>query len=54
MNLKLEHIVAYGNSSDELDIGIVLQGQGHSAAMKLFSVYHNTNCQVLYLSLGTC
>ena len=29
------------------------QGQGHSITLKFFSIYHNTNCQVLYLSFGT-
>ena len=29
------------------------QGQGHDMTSKFFSIYHNTNCQVLYLSSGT-
>ena len=29
------------------------QGQSHSVTLKFFSIYHNTNCQVLYLSFGT-
>ena len=36
--------IEYSRSSD--------QGQGHS--VKFVSIYHNTNCQVLYLSFGTC
>ena len=49
IHLKLEHIVVNENSSDESD-----QGQGHAVALKFFSIYNNTNCQVLYLSFGTC
>ena len=30
------------------------QGQGHRVTLKCFSFYHNTNCQVLYLSFGAC
>ena len=30
------------------------QGHGHGVTLKFFSIYHNTNCQVLYLSFGTC
>ena len=26
---------------------------GHGMASKFFSIYHNTNCQILYLSFGT-
>ena len=29
------------------------QGQGQCMTLKFFSIYHNTNCQVLYLSFGT-
>ena len=47
IHLKLEHIVVFENSSDEFDIGHC-QGQGHGMT------YHNTNCQGLYLSFGTC
>ena len=35
-------------------LGIVDQGQGHGMTMNFFSIYHNTNCQVVYLSFGTC
>ena len=45
--LKLEHIVVYENSSDE---HWVLSDQGHSVTLKFFSICHNTNCEVLYLS----
>ena len=54
IDLKLEHIVVYENSSDEFDWALCDQGQGHSVTLKFFSIYHNINCQVLYLSLGTC
>ena len=70
IHLKLEHIVVYENSADKLDIGHCLikvkvlgqvphwalsdQGQGQGVTLKFFSIYHNTNCQVLYLSFGTC
>ena len=50
IHLKLEHVVVYGNSSDEFDI--VDQGQGHGVTLKFFCIYHNTNYQVLYLSFG--
>ena len=29
------------------------KGQDHGMTLKFFSIYHNTNCQVLYLSFGT-
>ena len=35
IHLKLEHIVAYQNSSDEFDNGSD-QGQGHSLTFKIF------------------
>ena len=41
---KLEHVV----------LSLSNQGQGHSMTLKFFSIYHNTNCQVLFLSFGTC
>ena len=54
IQLKLEHIAVYENSSDEFD------NDGHclikfkvTATLKCFSNYHNTNCQVFYLSFGT-
>ena len=53
IHLKLEHIVVYENSSDKFDIGHC-QGQGHCKTSKFISIYHNTNCQVLHLSFGTC
>ena len=46
IHLKLEHIVRNWALSD--------QGQGHGGTFKFFSIYHNTKCQVLYLSFGTC
>ena len=53
IHLKLEHIV-YEISSDEFDIGhCPIKGQGHGVTLKFFSIYHNTNCQVLYLSFRT-
>ena len=49
--LNFEHIVVYGNSSDEFDIR-------HCAIkVKVTAVFlhlPHTNCQVLYLSLDTC
>ena len=47
--LKFENFVGYEKSSDELDIG------HHRLKSRswLFPIYHNTNCQVLYLSFGT-
>ena len=47
VHLKLEHIVVYENSSDDFDIG-------HCLIKVHFSIYHNTNCQVLYPRFGTC
>ena len=52
--LKLKHIVEYRNSSEEFDISLSNPGQGHGEMLKFFSFYHNTNCQVLYFSFGTC
>ena len=51
IHFKLEHI-EYENSSDEFDIGHC-QSQGHSMTFKFFTIYHNTACQVLYISFGT-
>ena len=52
--LKLEHDVVYENSSEEFDYWALSdKGQGHSVTLKFFSIYHNTNCQFLYLSFGT-
>ena len=49
IHLKLEHIVLYENSSDELDIGhCPIKG----VTLKFFSIYYNTNCKVLHLSFG--
>ena len=47
--------MSYENSSDDFDIGHILsdRGQGHSMTLKFFFIYHNTNCQVLYLNFGT-
>ena len=53
IHFKLEHLIVYENSLDEFDIGQG-QGQGHGVTLKFFFIYHNTNCQVLYLSFGTC
>ena len=54
IDLKLEHIVVYENSSD-IAIAWALsdQGQGHGVTLKFFSIYHNTNCQGPYLRFGT-
>ena len=52
--LKLKHIVVYGNSSEEFVISLSNPGQGHDKMLEDFSIYHNTNCQVLYFSFGTC
>ena len=55
INLKLEQIVVFENSSEEFEIWALYdQGQGHGVTLKFFSVYYNTNCQVIYLSFGTC
>ena len=55
IHLKLEHIVVYENSSDEFNIGSLSdQGQGHGVTLKFFSIYHNTNCEVLYNSFSAC
>ena len=49
--MKLKYIVVYENSSDEFDI------EQHRIKIKVtvglqnFPIYHNTNCQVLYLPL---
>ena len=45
--LKLEHIVVRHFALSD-------QGQGHGVTLNFFSIYHNTNCQVLYLSFGIC
>ena len=56
-SIQLEHILAYENSSDEFDIGpikVKVQSRSRSRRdLKFFSIYHNTNCQGLYLSFGT-
>ena len=52
IHLKLEHIIVYENSSDEFDIGH--RPIKVKVTLKFFSICHNTNCQVLYLSFGTC
>ena len=55
IHLKLEHIVVYENTLDEIDIGhCEIKVKVTSVTLKLFSIYHNTNYQVLYLSFGTC
>ena len=54
-HLKLEHIVVYKKKLERVrHWALSDQGQGHGMTLKFFSIYHNTNCQVLYLSLGTC
>ena len=51
IHLKLEHIVAYEKKTGRVRHWVLSdQGQGHGVTVKLFSIYHNTNCQVLYLS----
>ena len=54
VDLKLEHIVVYENSSRVRHWVLSDQGQGHGLTLKYFSIYHNTNCQGLCLSFGTC
>ena len=44
IHLKLEHIVVHWALSD--------QGQGHTLTLRFFSIYHNTNCEVLNLTFG--
>ena len=55
-------MVVYENSSDEFDTGIAQSRSWSQHNLKLFldiyylpffSIYHNTNCQVLYISFGT-
>ena len=54
-SIHLELIVVYENSSSEFDIGhCLIKGQGCSMTLNFFSIYHNKNYQVLYLSFGTC
>ena len=54
IDLKLEHIVVYENSSDRVrHWALSDQGQGHGVTLKFFSIYPNTNCQGPYLSFGT-
>ena len=68
IHLKLEHIVVYENSSDQrffqvivivinwdkFDIGnCAIKVKVTASLQNFFSIYHNTNCQVLYLSFGT-
>ena len=36
-----------------LTLALSDQGQGQRVTLKFFSIYHNTNCQVLCLSFGT-
>ena len=36
-----------------LTLGIVNQGQGDGVTSKCFSIHHNTNCLVIYLSFET-
>ena len=43
IHLKLEHIVVYENSLDKFSIG---HCQIKVKVTALFSIYHNTNCQV--------
>ena len=47
-------MVVYENSSDEFDIEHCLMKVKVKVIIKFVSIYHNTNCQVLYLSFGTC
>ena len=56
MHLKLEHIVVYKNSSRGRVRHWALsdRGQGHGVTLKYYSIDHNANYQVLYLSFGTC
>ena len=55
IDLKLQHSVVYKNNFGRVRYWALSdQGQGHSMTLKFFSIYHNTNCQGLYLSFGTC
>ena len=55
VHLKLEHI----NCSIWKQLGRVRhwalsdQGEGHEVTLNFFSIYHNTNCQVLNVSFST-
>ena len=49
-NFKFEYIVAYEDISDEFDSGHCLIKVKDGMTLKFFSIYHNTNCQVLYIS----
>ena len=48
--MKCEYIVVYENCSYEFDIGHCTIKVKITAG--IFSIYHNTNCQVLYLNFG--
>ena len=51
IHFELEHIVVYENSSDEFDIGHcpIKVKVTDFVTLQFFSIYHNTNCQVLYI-----
>ena len=52
-HLKFEHIVVCENSSEEFDIGhCPIKVKVRAVTLEFFSVYHNTNYQVLYLRIG--
>ena len=51
INLKIKHTEVYEDGSDKFHNGqYSYHGQGHSKTLSYFSIYHNTKCQVLYLS----
>ena len=54
VHLKLEHIVAMKIAWKSSTLGIVQSRSRSQRDFKFLSINHNTNCQVLYLSFGTC
>ena len=56
IHLKLEYMVVSEKARTNVTLGIV-QSRSRSQrgmTLKFFSIYHNANCQVLYLSFDTC
>ena len=56
VHLKLEHVVVFENSSDqdELDIWHCPIKVKSQCDFEIFLHLPQSNCQVLYLSFGTC
>ena len=52
IHLKLEHIVVYEIARMSLTLGIVRSRSVTHHKFKIFSIYHNINCQVLYLRVA--